>query len=542
MPSNKRPPNVIIIIADDQGYGDIGCHGNDKIKTPNLDRLAATGVEFTRFYVTPVCSPTRASLMTGRYCYRTGVWETYMGGEVLRLDEVTIPELLAAAGYRTGIFGKWHLGEVYPYVPSEQGFEDGLYFRHGNSHYFDITLERNLKPVPTKGYLTDIFTDAAIEFVEENRNRPFFLYLAYNAPHTPLELPESYLEPYASMGLDDTTAKIYGMITCIDHNVGRLLAKLDELEIADDTIVIFFGDNGPQQTNRYNCGLRRNKGTVYEGGIRVPFLIRWKGRWQGGRKIDSMAANIDLLPTILDACGVPLPNYLKIDGVSLLPLLDGTARDLPDRMLFFHWQRRLVPEPYPNGAVMTPRFKLVNGTELYDLLNDIGETRDISAQHPEIVAELRKAYENWWRDVTSERGFTRPPCPVGCQQENPSRLFAMHAITHGEIKYEYGQLTEDRLFNWTTSDDFVEWELDVFRGGLFQVDLYCRCTKAGGRLRVTVGDQSFDCEISPTAGAGSWSKVAVARVALDSGRGKLTIKPATGADIELNRVELTRLG
>ena len=426
-----RRPNIVLIIADDQGYGDIGCHGNEKLRTPSLDRLSRESVEFTQFYVSPVCSPTRASSMTGRYNYRTGVVDTYLGRSMMHPDEVTLAEILAKAGCRTGIFGKWHLGDNYPMRPIDQGFQEALIHKGGGigqpsdppggNSYFDPVLQHNGVEEKHSGYCTDIFTGAAMRFIEENRDRPFFVYLATNAPHTPLERDESYVSPYLEMGLDETTAKVYGMVANVDENVGRLLAGLKKLGLEENTIVIFLTDNGPQQ-DRYNCGLRGRKGTVYEGGIRMPCFVRWPAMLKSGRSIDRIAAHIDILPTLLDVCGVAVPDGLLLDGVSLLPLLQGQDVPWPDRTLFFQWHRGDVPELYRACAARCQRYKLVNGKELYDIATDPGETKDIAATHPDVVEQLRAAYEKWFRDVSATRGYDPPRIYLGTRFENPVTL------------------------------------------------------------------------------------------------------------------------
>lgn len=539
-------PNVILIITDDQGYGDLSSHGNPTLRTPHLDRLAAQSVELTNFYVNPVCSPTRASLMTGRYSYRSGVWETYLGGEVMRSDEVTLAELLQERGYRTAIIGKWHLGEVYPWVPKEEGFQHGLYFRHGNiPFYFDAVLESDLQPIQTRGYITDVLTDAAIQFLEKRSNQPFFLYLAYNAPHYPLQLPEKYLQPFRKEGVSETIAKVYGMIACLDDSVGRLLSKLEKIKLAQNTIVLFMSDNGPQDP-RYNAGLRGLKGGVYEGGIRVPFFARWPGKFSAGRKIAEPAAVIDLMPTILDFCGMSQPQGLDLDGWSLKPLLQGEIAALPDRFLFLHWQRQMQPRPYPNGAVRNRRYKLVNGSELYDLLSDPGEQKNVAEQNPELVSDLRRRYDDWWTDVTRERGFVVPPTPVGYAEENPARLLAMHAQRHGQIQFSYGRLLNDALTGWTRVEDFVSWNIDVIRGGKYEVNLIYRCSTAdaGARVRVEVDASQAEFVVAPGGSAQEWAVLNLGPVEVHPGRNQLSLRAVSKAGsviLELNRVELKRL-
>jgi len=427
-------PNLILILTDDQGYGDLACHGNPVIRTPSLDRLHAEGVCFRHFHASPVCSPTRASLMTGRYNFRTGAIDTYLGRSMMHPDEVTLPELLGAHGYRTGIFGKWHLGDNYPMRAMDKGFQEALVHNGGGlaqpsgrpgDGYFDPVLSHNGVWAKHSGYCTDIFTSAAIAFIARHRAEPFFVYLATNAPHMPLQVADEYSGRYLAMGLDEETAKTYAMITNIDDNVGRLLASLKELGLERNTIVIFLTDNGPavsRGVDRFNAGLRDLKGSVYDGGIRVPCFLRWPARLQAGREIDEMAAHIDLLPTLLDACGAPLPDGLRLDGISLLPLLLGAAAPWPERTLYFQWHRGDEPEPYRNCCARSDRYKLVNGTELYDLIADPGEQRDIAADHPEIVARMRAGYEAWIEDVSATRGYAPPRIHLGTLHENPVTL------------------------------------------------------------------------------------------------------------------------
>ena len=373
-------PNVLLILTDDQGYGDLGYHGNALIRTPTLDRLAGESVRFSNFYVSPVCAPTRASLMTGRYSLRTGVRDTYNGGATMAGEEVTLAELLAGAGYRTGMFGKWHLGDNYPSRPSDQGFEESLmhlgggigqpgdftnFFRRDSS-YFDPVLWHNNDPTRYEGYCTDIFMQEAADFIREADDRPFFCYLSFNAPHTPLQVKEADYAPYADAPIAEYHAehggdrhplnarevedarRVFGMVSNIDDNLAKLFATLDSLGMADNTVVIFLTDNGPQQY-RYKAGLRGHKGQVYEGGIRVPFFLRYPARFAGDTTITTVAAHLDVLPTLADLCGVKLPDDRPIDGRSLLPLLKGKGEDWPDRSLFFYWSRR-YPEPYRNDA------------------------------------------------------------------------------------------------------------------------------------------------------------------------------------------------
>jgi arylsulfatase A-like enzyme len=508
-PGAEKRPNVLLIITDDQGYGDLGVHGNDKIKTPNLDQLAGKSVEFTHFFVSPVCAPTRASLMTGRYHYRTGVVDTYMGRAMMYPDEVTIAEILGRAGYQTGIFGKWHLGDNYPMRPIDQGFQEALVHKGGGigqpsdppgNMYHDPILQYNGRARKYRGYCTDIFTEATIRFIERNRYRAFFAYLSTNAPHTPLQIDDSYVKPYLNMGLDETTAKVYGMIANIDENIGRLFDALKELKVEENTIVIFLTDNGPQQP-RYTSGLRGRKGSVYEGGIRVPCFIRWPSRLKAGVKIDHIAAHIDLLPTLLEACGISTPAGLLFDGRSLIPLMrkDGTA--WPDRTLYFQWHRGDEPEAYRDCAARGQRFKLINGKELYDMIADPGEQNDISQQHPEIVAEMRRGYEVWFRDVSGTRGYAPPRIHIGSSHENPVILTR--------------QDWRGPRAGWE-KDSLGYWEIDVTRAGRYNITLRIWPTEVESVAHFKMGDLILSQQLQKGA-----SSCAFKSVRLKAGKGRL---------------------
>ena len=502
-------PNVIVIITDDQGYGDVGVHGNDIIQTPHLDRFAQSGILFSRFYCSPVCAPTRASLMTGRHHYRTGVVDTYRGGALMHNDEITLAEALREAGYTTGLFGKWHLGNNYPMRPQDQGFDECLWHKSGGigqppdqpNSYFDPKLWRGDEPVQAEGYCTDIFFDAACEFMATHRDGPFFVYLATNAPHTPLEIMPEYVEPYTAQGLDDTTARVYGMITNIDDNVGRMLEWLGQQGLRDNTLVIFLGDDGPQHP-RYNGGLRGRKSSVHEGGIRVPCFVQWPAVLRGKRQIDTMAADIDLLPTILESCHVPPPGGVRLDGVSLFPLLRGQVKDLPDRHLFFQCHRGLSPEPYHNAAAITERYKLVcnPGTfhrerldadnagvfELYDLYNDPGEEHNLAHLHPGIVAALRSAYDAWFEDVRASRNFTPGRIQLGSPYENPVLLCRFQDKAH----------VNGRPIGWSV---FIE------RAGLYELTIDRGETTRAGTLHAAIQGNEMVCAMAEGQRAGVFS-------------------------------------
>ncbi len=443
-----KQPNILLIITDDQGWGDLGCHGNEKINTPHLDKLARESAEFTRFYVSPVCAPTRASLMTGRYNYRTGAVDTYRGRAMMHADETTLAEMLVAAGYRTGIFGKWHLGDNYPLRAMDQGFQESLVHGGGGikqqadppqgNSYQDPWLWHNGKLEKQTGYCSDVYADAAMKFIEQRGEKPFLAYVAFNCPHTPLEVKGNEHEKYIAAGLPPDTAKVYAMVENVDENVGRLLAKLDELKLAENTIVIFLTDNGPQFA-RYNGGLRGHKGSVYEGGVRTAFFLHWPGKTTPGQQIATPAAHIDVTPTLAAAAGAKLPDDKQIDGRDLSPLLTaGGEKAWQPRTLFLQWHRGDVPEAWRGAAAIGPQYKLVQAAaggegplkagaqkfELFDIMADPLEKHDLltNKDKPEIFSALKREYETWFHSMRAERNFARPRIKLGAPQENPALL------------------------------------------------------------------------------------------------------------------------
>ncbi len=432
--STTKRPNIVLVVSDDQGYGDFECFGNRIVKTPNLNRLYAQSACFDNFYVSPVCSPTRASLMTGRYNYRTGVWDTWKSRMNMFADETTVAEVLRDNGYKTGIFGKWHLGENYPSRPMDQGFGKSLGF-YGTHSRFDPVMELDGKLKECNGFLTDIIFDEAVNFISENRDKNFFAYVSTFMPHDfpGRQVPDEYIEPYSGIeSLSDADKQTYAMVACFDKNLGRLLEAIKKLRLEDDTVVIFLSDNGPDLAHparggqgehppRYNMGLRAGKGTVYEGGIRVPCFVYWPKVTAPGAKIGTIAAHIDIMPTILEICGIDSEG-LKLDGVSLTPLLTGSRYEHSNRSLFFQFQRAQVPDMWTNCCVREQDFKLVNGSELYDITNDPQEKYDISTRYPDKVTQMRDDYVKWFGDVTAERRFTGERIVLGSEKQPSVRL------------------------------------------------------------------------------------------------------------------------
>lgn len=488
-----RRPNVVLIMTDDQGYGDLSCHGNPYLKTPNLDALAGEGVEFTRFTVCPFCAPTRSSLMTGRYHLRTGVHGVTAGREAMRPEEVTLGRHLQKAGYRTAIVGKWHLGENYPYAPHARGFDEFTGFRTGHWNlYFDSPTERNGKPDRYRGYVTDALTNEGISFIERNRANPFFLYLAYNAPHSPYQLPQELFDKYRKFDIPPEAAAVYGMVENIDTNIGRLRSRLKALGLDSNTLLIFLTDNGPQ-TDRFNSGLRARKGSVYEGGTRVPFFIHLPGTTEPGRKVDRIAAHIDVVPTVLELCGVSATGP-ELDGRSLKPLLKpGAEKSWEDRKIYTHFEPAANPSGLYPASVRTQRWKMVNGKELYDLEADPGESKDLAAAEPRILASLKDDYESWFHRVATPRSFARPPVPVGYFEENPARIFAPQATLTGGARFQH---RNGFAHDWVVDLGSASWDIDVHAAGEYEVALRCLAPK-GASAEVVTAAGKLEAAVPP---------------------------------------------
>ena len=536
-----QPPNIILVMTDDQGWAQVGSHGNEMIDTPHLDRLASESVEFTRFYVSPVCAPTRASLMTGRYNYRTGVVDTYLGRAMMHGDEVTLAEMLGDAGYRTGIFGKWHLGDNYPMRAGDQGFQQTLIHKGGGigqpsdppeTSYFDPILQHNGEQKQFQGYCTDIFFDAAMRFVELNRDEPFFVYIPTNAPHSPYDVPESYIEPYAAKGLNDKDARIYGMITNIDENMGKLMAKLDELELAENTILIFMTDNGPT-TQHFTAGLRDQKTTAFDGGIRVPFFLRWPSELQAA-KVDRVGAHIDVPPTLLDAARVEAPESVEFDGVSLMPLLRGKLEGWPERTIFIQSHRGNEPQLFRNFAAVSQRYKLVQPLsfskpappdaplQLYDLESDAGEQNDLASDQPGELALLKKQYEDWFEDVSASRGYAPPKIFIGTEYENPVIL----------TRQDWRVVGPD---GW--GDSYLGyWEIDVKSAGKYDVRFRFTKQERAGRAEFKLGDIELNKPFTREA-----ESVTFSEVDLDPGPARLEARLIrSGKTVGVNYVDVSK--
>ena len=508
----EQKPNIILIITDDQGYGDIGYNGNPHIKTPNLDLLATNSMRFNNFYVSPVCAPTRSSLLTGRYSLRTGVTDTYNGGAMMSNDETTLAEILKENNYQTGIFGKWHLGDNYPFRPTDQGFHESLihlsggigqvgdftnYYK-GNRSYFDPILWHNNEQKKYEGYCSDIFTDEAIKFIEENKSNQFFCYLSFNAPHTPLQVPDKYYDLYKNVDpsvisesekismteknvLD--AKRIYGMVTNIDDNVGKLVSKLKELNIGKNTILIFMTDNGPQQF-RYVSNLRGLKSSVYNGGIKVPFYLSYPKIHDAGLDLDNFSAHIDVLPSLLDLCDIETPKNIKIDGKNFL------NKSTEERSFFSYWTRK-SPELYQNMSLNKGNYKLVGNTnydspierfELFDIDNDPYEMENLIENKKELAIQMKLEMDNIYNELINSKNIkNKPRIIIGSEFENPTYLNRNDASGQRGI--------------WAQNEIFGFWRIKALSGKYNFRFKFNNLNLTSGEMVIEVGSQVYSKKV-----------------------------------------------
>lgn len=568
-------PNVLLIMTDDQGWGDIHSHDNPLINTPHQDLLAKQGARFERFFVSPVCAPTRASLMTGRYSLRTGVHGVTRGFENMRSMEVTIAEVLKPEAYATGAFGKWHNGRHYPMHPNGQGFDEFFGFCGGHwNRYFDTNLEHNKRPVKTEGYITDVLTDKAIDFIKQNQNQPFFCYVPYNAPHSPWIVPEKYWKKYANKGLDDKARCAYAMVESIDDNLGRLMQTLDDLKLTQNTIVLFLTDNGPNSA-RYNGNMRGRKGSIHEGGIRVPLFVRYPEKIKPGTVIKQIAAHIDIFPTLLDFCDIDAAPGIPIDGRSLVPLLTNNMTEKwPERMIFTDrlFRNSIPGKEIPVGSVRTERWRATyerNKWSLYDMLADPGQKNNIAKAHPKTVNQLKAAYTNWFKDV-SRSGFEPIPIPVGHPKEAVTSIPSNESFLKPEagkgINYSgkgHNGYANSWIEEWTDPNASAVWYLDVLTPGTYSLTLKFTCAQedVGCVIQTEVGQHKLETKITkahdpPIIGnqdrveqsanymSKEWTTVNLGTVQLKKGKCdiKLTGLQKTGAKlIDVKGIELKRV-
>ena len=493
-------PNVILIMTDDQGYGDLSCHGNPTLETPNLDQLHSESIRFTDFHVSPFCTPTRAALMTGRYAGRTGAYRTSSGRTSLHQRERTLGDLFARNGYRTGIFGKWHLGDCAPSRPMDKGFQHCVWHRCGGlgqisdywgNNYFDDTYLVGDRWTQFEGYCTDVWFEEAMKFIsqspaneEDPNEKPFFVYLPTNAPHGPYIVGQKWKQPFLDQGMSQRRASFKGMVANFDWNMGRLLKFLEDEELADNTILIFMTDNGTsagiefdKRTRIYgwpvdpaeNANMRGGKSSPYDGGHRVPLFVRWPGGKLGEpRDIDTLTAHLDLTPTLIELCDLKRPDsWPKLDGRSMVLLIKGDGESWEPRVL--HTQIhggngfRKPGDLWDLGAALTERWRLVEGRELYDIVADPSQNNDVAETHPEVFERLRKAHADWHTSIKPGMQPTR--IVVGSDSENPTDLTSQEwVMPRGGPPWDQGHVVRRMIAN-------APWHLNVARAGTYRISL-----------------------------------------------------------------------
>ncbi|HSF54735.1 MAG TPA: arylsulfatase [Algoriphagus sp.] len=564
--SGWKQPNIILILTDDQGWGDLSIKGNPAVSTPHIDQLAQNGVSFERFYVSPVCSPTRAELLTGRYHFRSGVYSTSEGGERMDLDEVTMAEVFKNQGYRTAIYGKWHSGSQFPYHPNGRGFDDFYGFCSGHwGNYFDPMLEHNGEIFTGEGFIIDDLTDRAIDFVEENLENPFLLYLPFNTPHSPMQVPISYWERFKDKELSnhryspqedlDHTRAALAMVENIDWNVGRLMERVGQLGLLENTIVVFLSDNGPNGW-RWNGNMKGRKGSVDEGGVRTPFFIQWKGQLDAGKRISQVASAIDLLPTLASMAKIEYQVPKQLDGKDLSPLLFEKTETWENRFVFSYWEKK--------ASVRDENFILDEKDQLFDLQADPGQYEVVSDAHPEVYTKMFAAKKAFVAEVNSElpevdtRSF-----PLGHPEFKFNQLPARDGISHGGIKRSNRFPNSSFFTNWTSVSDSLTWEVEVLAEGEFEVEIYYTCEEdsIGSLLQLSMGANSLEGRIGAffephLIGADEdrtprqesyeqkWGKMTLGKIKLNKGAGKLTLKALdipNGKVMDFRLMTLTRI-
>tara|TARA_B100001093_G_scaffold50060_2_gene42580 strand:+ start:4987 stop:6744 length:1758 start_codon:yes stop_codon:yes gene_type:complete len=549
-PAVGSSPNVLVFLTDDQGWGDLSSSGNIDLRTPHVDSLKRDGTSFDRFYVCPVCSPTRAEFLTGRHHARSGVYSTSAGGERVNLGEVTIADMFKAEGYLTGAFGKWHNGMQYPYHPNGRGFDEFYGFCSGHwGNYYSPLLERNGRPVKGEGFCVDDFTSKAITFIEGavESGKPFFAYIPYNTPHSPMQVPDKFWERFSGRSLkmrnqqspdrEIETHKRSALAMCenIDWNVGRVLARLDTLEVAGETIVVWFHDNGPNGV-RWNGGMRGRKGSTDEGGVRSPLYVRWPSHLQRGAVVSEIASVRDLLPTLCDLAGVPVTGSKQLDGASLKQLLmrEGIEeRPWPSRTLINHWKDRI--------SVRSQRFRLDDKRRLYDMVADPAQQQDVAFRHPEVAAKLsrvaavhREAFMQTYYD-------DKRPFVIAHPESRYSQLPARDARAHGSIKRSNRFPNCSYFKNWTSIEDWISFDVEVASSGSYQVTLYYAATDAGAKFELSFNGAKLPFELKeahdvPELGAEhdrhprmesyvkDFKTLTIGEIVLKQGKGKLTLR------------------
>jgi arylsulfatase A-like enzyme len=519
--THATPPNLVVFLADDAGWGDYSFSGNNQVATPNIDSIAKGGISLDRFFVCPVCSPTRAEFLTGRYHPRTGVKGVSTGQERLNLDEKTIADAFSDAGYATGAFGKWHNGSQWPYHPMARGFD--TYFGHSSGHwgeYFDAPLEDEGKMVKTKGYIVDVCTDKALAFIDQNRDQPFFCYVPFTTPHSPWAAPENDWARFkdkpitqtatvADQEIADETRCALAMIENQDANVGRILTKLKELGLEENTIVLYFSDNGPN-SNRWTGGMKGRKAQTDEGGVRSVCYLKWPAKLPAGHTVPQIAGAIDLLPTIANLAGVKRVGDKALDGRDLSPLLLKEATEWPDRRIFSTWAS--------NISVRTQTHRLDNTGQLFDMVNDPGQTTPINAREPGLAAELSAAVEAWRKEmygpdatapskVKGKGGKAKGnpnavdprPLPVGYREFPVTMLPARDGEPRGTVQRSSKAPNCSYFVNWTSLEDSLVWNLEVVTTGRYEVaiDYTCPLPDAGATVELRFAESRLTGKVAP---------------------------------------------
>lgn len=507
----KQKPNIVFVITDDQGMGDLACTGNPYIKTPTIDKFHSDAIRFTNYHVGTTCAPTRSSIMSGRHCNRVNVYHTIAGRSILFEDEVILPQVLAQNGYTNAMFGKWHLGDNYPYRPEDRGFHEVVRHAAGGigqgpdywmNEYFDDTYWHNGEMQKYDGYCTDVFFSEALNFIEKNKDKPFFCYIATNAPHAPYNLPEEYYNMYQGKKfekLDPRLRRFYGMITNIDDNFKILEKKLDDLGLTDNTILIFTTDNGTSAgRSTYNAGLTGGKGSEYDGGHRVPFFIRWpNGELTGGKDIDRLVANYDLLPTFVDLLGLNFNPVKPLDGKSLVPLMRDENPQWANRILYMDTQREQNLIKYKKYAVMDDNWRLVNGDKLYNITNDLAQKNNVIEDYPEVAARLAEGYERWWQSFLDENVDQRYAyIKVGSPKENPSKICS-HDLLIGRYK---GVWHQNGAIEGAQAEG--SWKIEFVEDGDYTISLRRFPRESKLAINETFAAQEKRIELDSTAPAG----------------------------------------
>lgn len=504
----NRQPNIILIVTDDQGWGDLSLNGNPDVHTPNIDALASNGTVLNNFYVSPVCSPTRAEVLTGRYHTRGGVYSTSSGGERLDLDEVTIADVFKQDGYKTAAYGKWHNGMQYPYHPNARGFEDFYGFCSGHwGNYFSPMLEHNGQIVKGEGFIIDDLTNKAMNFITANKENPFLLYVPFNTPHSPMAVPDKWWDKFKDVELKNThgfkdkekiehTRAAYALCENIDWNVGRIMSKVAELGLDENTIVIYMSDNGPNGY-RLNGGMKGVKGSTDEGGVRSPFIIQWKGKIAAGEITNEIASAIDLLPTLADMAEIETEWQNPLDGISLKKLLMSEGYQSSDRMLASSWRKKT--------SIRNQNFRLDHEDKLYHIEKDRGQTTDVSKNFPEVHEKMLAYKTKWNAEMQTELSFPDERAfPVGHPDFAFTQLPARDAKEHGNIKRSNYFPNCTFFTNWISTDDYISWDVEVLETGNYEAVIYYTCTEEniGSEIALKFGDtvitktitEAFDSE------------------------------------------------